>query len=95
VRRGKAGQLGEAAAMLAEAADRLPGNLQIVSNAAFALLLDVFSNGFDAGKLRDASRFEQGVRERQPDHPKLAEIAELRRRMGDRFGQANLAETTP
>jgi CheY-like chemotaxis protein/predicted Zn-dependent protease len=89
VRRGKAGQLGEAATMLAEAAHRLPGNVQIVSNAAFALLLDIYTNGLDSAKLRDAEQFENGVRTLNAEHPKLADITELRRRIRGKFAQAN------
>jgi CheY-like chemotaxis protein/predicted Zn-dependent protease len=88
VRRGKAGDLGEASRMLAEAAHRLPGNVQIASNAAFALLLDIYTNGLNAAKLRDASEFESGVRKLNPKHPKLADIAELQRRIRSKFSQS-------
>ena len=87
VRRGRAGQLGEAAKMLTEAANRLPGNVQIVANAAFALLLDVFNNGLDAGKLREALRFQKSVMRLDARHPKLADITELQRRIQTRYGQ--------
>lgn len=87
VRRGRAGQLGEAAQMLTEAANRLPGNVQIVANAAFALLLDVFNNGIDAGKLRDALRFQKSVMRLDAQHPKLADITELQRRIQAKYGQ--------
>lgn len=87
VRRGCAGQLGEAAKMLTEAANRLPGNVQIVANAAFALLLDVFNNGLDAGKLREALRFQKSVMRLDARHPKLADITELQRRIQTRYGQ--------
>jgi len=93
VRRGRAGQLGEAAKMLTEAADRLPGNVQIVSNAAFALLLDIFNNGPDAGKLRDALRFQKSVTGMDARHPKLADIAELQRRIRTKYGQVPAAGT--
>jgi hypothetical protein len=88
VRRGKAGDLGEAARMLAEAAHRLPGNVQIVSNAAFALLLDIYTNGLNTTKLRDASQFESRIRTLSPKHPKLTDIAELQRRIRSKFAQA-------
>jgi DNA-binding response OmpR family regulator len=88
VRRGKAGELGEAARMLTEAAHRLPGNLQIVSNAAFALLFDIFTNGMNTDKLRVAQQFARNVAARDASHPKLAEIAELQRQLVAKFGQA-------
>jgi tetratricopeptide (TPR) repeat protein len=86
VKRGKAGDLSAAAAMLTEAAHRLPNNLQIVANAAYALLADVFTNGLDAGKLRDAQTFSQGVQAQNPQYPKLADIAELSARVRTKYG---------
>jgi tetratricopeptide (TPR) repeat protein len=74
VRCGKEGRIGDAAAMLQAAAKRLPGNAQIVANAAYALLLDVFANGFDEAKLADARSFEIALRHQEPGHRKLAEI---------------------
>lgn len=74
VRCGKEGRIGEAAAMLQAAAKRLPGNAQILANATYALLLDVFTNGVDAAKLDDARRFEHSLRHQEPGHRKLAEI---------------------
>ena len=87
VRRGRAGELGAAAEMLTEAAERLPGNAQIVSNAAFALLLDIYSNGPDTVKLHDALRFQKRVTMLDARHPKLADIAELQRRIRTKYGQ--------
>lgn len=77
VRRAQAGELAAAAAMLTDAANRLPGNVQIVANAAYALLFDIFNNGLDAEKLRQAQQFQQTAQARDPRHPKLAEIGEL------------------
>lgn len=77
VRRARAGELGPAAQMLTDAAQRLPGNIQIVANAAAALYFDVLHNGLDADKLRQAQIFQKAVQAGKPGHPKLAEIAEL------------------
>lgn len=85
VRRANAGEVSEAAAMLTQAAQRLPGNLQIVVNAAFALFFDVYRNGLDRDKLRLAQQFQQAVIARQPDHPKLTEIAELTKRIQAKY----------
>ncbi|MBN8439337.1 MAG: response regulator [Candidatus Accumulibacter sp.] len=84
VRRAKAGELAIAAEMLCAAAHRLPGNLQVVANAATALLFDIFRNGLDAAKLRTAQTFQQNVEAQCPDHPKLAEMAELMKRIHTR-----------
>ena len=88
VRRAKAGELAIAAEMLCAAAHRLPGNLQVVANAATALLFDIFRNGLDAAKLRTAQTFQQNVEAQCPDHPKLAEMAELMKRIHTRYAQA-------
>jgi tetratricopeptide (TPR) repeat protein len=77
VRKAKAGEVALAAEMLTSAARRLPGNIQIVANAAAALLFDVLSNGLDAEKLQQAQSFQRLVQAREPAHPKLAEIAQL------------------
>jgi hypothetical protein len=63
--------------MLSEAAARLPNNQQIVANTAFCLLLDVFMNGLNAAKLREAHALHQAVLEKNRLHPKLADITDL------------------
>jgi CheY-like chemotaxis protein len=88
VRRAKAGELAVASAMLTEAAHRLPGNMQVVSNAAAALLFDVFTNGLDSAKLRTAQAFQQTVQAHHPTHPKLNEIAELMQRIRSKYTPA-------
>jgi tetratricopeptide (TPR) repeat protein len=88
VRRAKAGELAVASEMLTEAAHRLPGNMQVVSNAAAALLFDIFNNGLDPLKLRTAQAFQQAVLAANPAHPKLAEIAELMKRIRAKYGAA-------
>lgn len=77
VAKAKAGEFALAAKMLTDAAQRLPGNLQIVANAAASLLFDVLNNGMDSAKLIQAQTFQKAVQSRDPGHPKLAEIAEL------------------
>lgn len=71
----KAGEFAEAAQMLREAAMQLPNNLQIVSNAALSLLVDVFMNGVDLSKINDAKLFQEAVIKQNNQHTKLPEIA--------------------
>ncbi len=85
VRRAKAGEVGVAAEMLTDAANRLPGNMQVVANAAAALLFDIFHNGPDVDKLRSAQAFQQVVQAQNPRHPKLAEIAGLMERIRGKY----------
>lgn len=89
VRCGKEGRIGEAAQMLTAAANRLPGNLQIVANAAYALLLDLLTNGTDPAKLDDARRFREAVRTRAPAHRKLADIDGLWSKLAARDGSGS------
>ena len=89
VLRAKAGELSVAAEMLTAAAHRVPGNMQVVSNAAVALLFDVFKNGLDAAKLRTAQAFQQAVQAHAPTHPKLADMAELMTRIRAKYAKAH------
>lgn len=77
VGKAKAGDYAMASKMLAEAAARLPNNMQIVSNAAFSLLVDVFMNGMDAAKVREALVLQQAVLSKNSQHPKLTDIAAI------------------
>jgi tetratricopeptide (TPR) repeat protein len=77
VAKAKAGEFTIASQMLSEAASRLPDNLQIVANASFCLLLDVFMNKLDSVKLREAQLLQKSVMEKNNRHPKLADITDL------------------
>lgn len=81
VMKAKAGKLVEAIALLSDAANRLPGNLQIVSNAALVLAMDLMNNGYDADKLALCLRYRQQVMDRDPAHPKLAQIDTMLKRV--------------
>jgi len=85
VRKAKAGELSEAAAMLTDAAQRLPGNMQVVANASAALLAEIFTHGIDPVKLRQAQAFQRTLQEKAPTHPKLAEIASVMQRIRDKY----------
>jgi tetratricopeptide (TPR) repeat protein len=85
VLKAKAGELALAAEMLTKAAQRLPGNMQIVANAASALLFDVLNNGLNAEKMIQAQAFQKAVQSRDPAYPKLAEIEDLLGRIRARF----------
>lgn len=74
VRKAEAGELDEAVNLLCDAADRLPNNLQIVSNAALALALDMQRHGFTSIKMHECLRYRQIVVGKSPSYPKLARI---------------------
>ncbi|MBR7800140.1 tetratricopeptide repeat protein [Undibacterium fentianense] len=74
VQKARAGHYAEASSMLTEAALRLPNNLQIVSNAALSILMDIFTNGYDSEKSIRAKQFQDAVFKQNNLYPKLAEI---------------------
>ncbi|MFZ6798185.1 tetratricopeptide repeat protein [Undibacterium sp. Di24W] len=77
VQKAKAGQYAEASKMLTDAALRLPNNLQIASNAALSILMDILMNGYDATKSMLAQQFQDTVTTKNNQHPKLLEINAL------------------
>lgn len=74
VRKAQAGQLEEAIELLSSAAQRLPNNLQIVSNAALVMALDLNRNGLKNDRLQDCMRFRDLLIGKAPKHPKLTQI---------------------
>ncbi len=74
VRKAEAGQLQEAIELLCEAADRLPNNLQIVSNAALVIALDLARNGNESDKFARCLHYRDALIKKSPNHPKLAQI---------------------
>jgi DNA-binding response OmpR family regulator len=74
VRKAEAGNLEEAVNLLCDAADRLPNNLQVVSNAALALALDMQRHGFTSIKMHECLHYREMVVAKSPSHPKLAQI---------------------
>lgn len=85
VKIGQSGDLKAAAAMMREAAERLPGNLQILANASYALLLDMLANGIDAGELNDANRYRKLLVSLDQHHPKLDAISEAMAKLQSKF----------
>lgn len=85
VRKGQSGDFRTAAAMLREAAERLPGNLQILANAAYALFLDVYANGFDEEKVQAARRYQQLLLGKDAAHPRLSAIADIAAKVQRKF----------
>ncbi len=91
IARAKSGEYEVASKMLTEAAARLPDNLQIVSNAAYSLLIDVFMNGMDATKIKQALILQQAVMRKKSDHPKLAELAAIMEKIKQKYSLAESA----
>lgn len=91
VKKAKSGAYSEAAHMLTEAALRLPNNLQIVSNAALSILMDMFVNGFDPAKANQARLFQDAVTKQNKQYPKLTEIAALQSKVHHKYNMDSTA----
>jgi CheY-like chemotaxis protein len=87
VQKARAGQYAEASQMLTEAALRLPNNLQIVSNAALSILMDIFTNGFNLEKSIRAKQFQDAVFAQNDQYPKLAEINAFQIKIQSKYKQ--------
>jgi tetratricopeptide (TPR) repeat protein len=74
VRKAEAGELAEAIELLCQAANRLPNNMQIVSNAALVIALDLERNGNNPDKLVKCLKYREALIKKSPDHPKLVQI---------------------
>ena len=72
-----ADQLDEAIGKLVSAAERLPGNLQIVSNAALVLALSMGKAAPSKERVQNCLKYRNMVIARDPRHPKLAQIDAL------------------
>lgn len=77
VRKAEAGQINDAVELLCEAANRLPNNMQIVSNAAMVLALDLVRNGKSPETLGKCMRYRAVLLDKAPNHPKLPHIDAL------------------
>jgi tetratricopeptide (TPR) repeat protein len=86
VLKGQAGELEEAARILTDAADKLPGNLQIVANAAYALLLRILIKGMDEGMMQRALGYTQALKNGNPNHPKLVQISDTLLKVREKHG---------
>jgi tetratricopeptide (TPR) repeat protein len=82
VRLAYAGELETAVEKLTQAAERLPGNMQIVSNAALVLALSVAKGRSERGRMAACLKYRQRVVERDPIYPKLAQIDSLLKQAG-------------
>ncbi len=81
VRKAQAGQLAEAIKLLSQAAERLPNNLQIVSNVALVLALDLTKNGNSAEKMAKCLGYREALARKSPNYPKLEQIDSLLRQL--------------
>ncbi len=74
VSKAKAGQYKEAIELIISAAERLPNNLSIISNAALILAASIANSDVTEDMLKLCLQYRQRVVDLNPDHPKLSQI---------------------
>jgi DNA-binding response OmpR family regulator len=88
VRKAQQGDLEGSVRLLTEAAERLPDNMQIVLNAAQALLVYISQRGFNETFMESAQHYLSLVRAKDPNHPKLLTVNKLAQDIARKYGIA-------
>lgn len=88
VRKAQQGDLEGSVRLLTEAAEKLPDNLQIVLNAAQALLVYMDKRGWSETFMESAQHYLALARARAPDHPKLLRVNRLAQALARKYGIA-------
>jgi DNA-binding response OmpR family regulator len=86
VMKARQGDLEGAIVMLIKAATELPNNVQILLNAAHAILTQIKQSGWDDQRGLLAINYLEQVRSRNPDHPKYLKVNGLYRELAQKFG---------
>lgn len=82
------GDLAGSVQLLTEAAEKMPENLQIVLNAAQALLVHIDKLGWNDDYMMSAQRYLDVARAKNATHPKLLSISKLAQDMAKKYGVA-------
>jgi DNA-binding NarL/FixJ family response regulator/Tfp pilus assembly protein PilF len=85
--RAKEGDFKGAVVLMEEAVARLPGNAQVVFNAALAVLKCLDNNGWDERLGRQALDYIAGVRRLDPVNPKLPALAGLHQQILKKYNK--------
>jgi hypothetical protein len=88
VMKAKEGDLDGSVQLLTEAAERMPGNLQIILNAAQALLVHIDQRGWNEHYMDSARRYLDTARSKSAAHPKLLTINKLAQEVTKKYGVA-------
>jgi tetratricopeptide (TPR) repeat protein len=86
VLKARQGDLEGAITLLIKAATELPNNVQILLNAAHAILTQIKQKGWDANRGLLALNYLEQARSRSPDHPKYIKVNGLYRELAQKFG---------
>ncbi len=88
VMKAKEGDLDGSVQLLTEAAEKMPGNLQIILNAAQALLVHIDKRGWNEGYMESALRYINAARGISVAHPKLLSVNKLAQDVTKKYGVA-------
>ncbi len=88
VLKAKQGDLDGSVQLLTEAAEKMPGNLQIILNAAQALLVHIDKRGWNEDYMKSALHYIQVARSKSAAHPKLLSVNKLAQDMTKKYGVA-------
>ena len=88
VLKAKEGDLDGSVKLLTEAAEKLPENLQIILNAAQALLVHIDQRGWNEDYMESARRYIDVARGKSATHPKLQSVNKLAQEVTKKYGLA-------
>ena len=88
VLKAREGDFEGAVELLTEAAEKMPENLQIILNAAQALLVSIDKLGWNEKHMESALRYLDTARSKSAMHPKLLSVNKLAQEMTKKYGIA-------
>lgn len=88
VMKAKEGDLDGSVKLLTEAAEKMPENLQIILNAAQALLVHIDKRGWNADYMLSARRYLDSARLKNATHPKFLSVSKLAQNVTQKYGLA-------
>ena len=88
VLKAKEGDLDGSVKLLTEAAEKMPENLQIILNAAQALLVHIDQRGWNEDYMLSAQRYLEAARTKNAAHPKFLSVSKLAQDVTKKYGVA-------
>ena len=88
VLKAKEGDLDGSVKLLTEAAEKMPENLQIILNAAQALLVHIDKRGWNEDYMHSAQRYLEAARSKNAAHPKFLSVSKLAQDVTKKYGVA-------
>ena len=88
VLKAKEGDLDGSVKLLTEAAEKMPENLQIILNAAQALLVHIDKRGWNEDYMLSAQRYLAAARSKNAAHPKFLSVSKLAQDVTQKYGVA-------